>query len=99
MRRVRWLRPDFQAPEETRRAAAQPALDIEEPEAPDAIQWPRDDAASQFIALRTALARSPAPAAPRAMPAARSRSMSSTSVCASHSCHSLRDKKKELQHR
>jgi hypothetical protein len=62
---IRWLRPDFQAPEEARRTAAQPALSIEEPEAPDAIQWPRDDAASQFIALRTALARSPAPAAPR----------------------------------
>ncbi len=36
-----------------------------EPEASDAIQWPRDDAASQFIALRTALPRSPAPAASR----------------------------------
>jgi len=62
---IRWLRPDFQAPEETRRTAAQPALGIAEPEAPDAIQWPRDDAASQFIVLRTALARSPTPAAPR----------------------------------
>jgi hypothetical protein len=61
---VRWLRPDLQAPEETRRAAAQPALGIEEPEAPDAISWPRDDAARQFIVLRTALARSTAPAAP-----------------------------------
>ena len=61
---VRWLRPDFQAPEETRRAATQPALGIEEPEAPDAISWPRDDAARQFIVLRTALARSTAPAAP-----------------------------------
>jgi hypothetical protein len=61
---VRWLRPDFQAPEEIRRAAAQPALGIEEPETPDAISWPRDDAARQFIVLRTALARSTAPAAP-----------------------------------
>jgi hypothetical protein len=61
---IRWLRPEFQAPEETRRAAAQPVLGIEEPEAPDAINWPRDDAARQFIVLRTALARSAAPAAP-----------------------------------
>lgn len=60
---VRWLRPEFQAPEEIRRAA-QPALGIEESEASDAIRWPRDDAASQFIVLRTVLARSTGPAAP-----------------------------------
>ena len=46
---VRWLRPEFQAPEETRRAATQPALGIEPTEAPGAIVWPRDDPARQFI--------------------------------------------------
>ena len=33
-------------------------------ETPDAISWPRDDAARQFIVLRTALGRSTAPSAP-----------------------------------
>ena len=61
---VRWLRPEFQAPEEARRVATQPALDIEQAEAPGAILWPRDDPARQFIILRSALARFSAPAAP-----------------------------------
>jgi hypothetical protein len=61
---VRWLRPEFQAPEEVRRAATQPALDIEPTEAPGAIVWPRDDPARQFIVLRSALIRITAPTAP-----------------------------------
>ena len=61
---VRWLRPEFQAPEEARRIATQPTLDIEQAEAPGAILWPRDDPARQFIILRSALARFSAPAAP-----------------------------------
>jgi hypothetical protein len=61
---VRWLRPEFQAPEETRRAATQPALGIEPTEAPGAIIWPCDDPGRQFIALRGALTRANKPVAP-----------------------------------
>jgi hypothetical protein len=61
---VRWLRPEFQAPEEDRRAVVQPTLGIEQPETTDAIHWPRDDSARQFIVLRNALTRCAAPAAP-----------------------------------
>jgi hypothetical protein len=61
---VRWLRPEFQAPEEAHRVAIQPALGIEQTETPDAITWPRDDPARQFIILRNALIRCTAPAAP-----------------------------------
>jgi hypothetical protein len=60
---VRWLRPEFQAPEEVRRAS-QPTLDMEDAVAADAVQWPRNDTAGQYIVLRNALARAIAPSAP-----------------------------------
>lgn len=58
---VRWLRPEFQAPEETRRKAVQTEMAVAESTAPDAAPWPKD-VPSQFILLRTALARAPASA-------------------------------------
>jgi hypothetical protein len=58
---VRWLRPEFQAPEETRRKPVQTELAVEEAAAPGAVAWPKD-VPSQFILLRTALARGPASA-------------------------------------
>ncbi len=61
---VRWLRPDFQAPEETRRIAAQTTLDIDETPTTEPIQWPRDDTAGQYIVLRGALARAAGPTTP-----------------------------------
>ena len=63
---VRWLRPEFQAPEETRRRAA--AIQIEMPAAEPtpapaaADAWPKD-APAQFILLRAALSRGPGSAA------------------------------------
>jgi hypothetical protein len=53
----------FQAPEEGRRPATQPTLDIGQTETPDAVQWPRDDPARQFIVLRNVLTRCVAPTA------------------------------------
>ena len=52
---VRWLRPEFQAPQEVRRQAAQGALDVD---AADAAlpKWPAK-APEQFVALRAILAR------------------------------------------
>jgi hypothetical protein len=58
---VRWLRPEFQAPEETRRKAVQTEMAVEETTAPGAVAWPKD-VPSQFIILRTALTRGPASA-------------------------------------
>jgi hypothetical protein len=58
---VRWLRPEFQAPEEMRRKPVQTEMAVEEAAAPDAVAWPKD-VPSQFILLRTALARGPASA-------------------------------------
>ncbi|TCZ64299.1 class I SAM-dependent DNA methyltransferase [Roseicella aquatilis] len=58
---VRWLRPEFQAPEETRRKAVQTEMAVGETAAPGAVAWPKD-VPSQFIALRSALTRGPASA-------------------------------------
>lgn len=58
---VRWLRPEFQAPEETRRKAVQTEMAVGETAAPGAALWPKD-VPSQFIILRTALTRGPASA-------------------------------------
>ena len=62
---VRWLRPDYQAPAEDRRRAAQPAFDIAE--ADGLAPWPKA-VPDQYVALRRALASrtllSGAPAAP-----------------------------------
>jgi hypothetical protein len=61
---VRWLRAEFQAPEEVRRAATQTALAIDEMVPAEIVQWPRGDTARQYIVLRGALARAVGPAAP-----------------------------------
>lgn len=58
---VRWLRPEFQAPEETRRRAAAAAVQTEMPvgdaaPVPGADAWPKN-APAQFVALRAALSR------------------------------------------
>jgi hypothetical protein len=58
---VRWLRPEFQAPEETRRKAVQTEMAVEETTAPGAVVWPKD-VPSQFIILRAALTRGPSSA-------------------------------------
>ena len=58
---VRWLRPEFQAPEEVRRVATQTALIMDEIIAPGAAPWPRGDTAQQYIMLRSALARTTVP--------------------------------------
>lgn len=58
---VRWLRPEFQVPEETRRRAVQTEMAVAETTAPGAVAWPRD-VPSQFVLLRTALTRVPASA-------------------------------------
>ena len=55
--KVRWLRPEYQAPEETRRRAAQAQLDMDEAE-PGLVPWPRD-LPSQYMALRSALENGP----------------------------------------
>jgi len=58
---VHWLRPEFQAPEETRRRAVQTEMRVDETAVPGAAVWPKE-VPSQFIALRSALARGPASA-------------------------------------
>ena len=58
---VRWLRPDFQAPEETRRKAIQTEMVVDDNAPPGALPWPKD-VPSQFIILRTTLSRGPASA-------------------------------------
>ena len=61
---VRWLRPDFQAPEEVRRKPRQEAFEIAQAEpaaAPTAkTAWPKDMAA-QVATLRRTLERQPGP--------------------------------------
>jgi hypothetical protein len=57
---VRWLRPEFQAPEEARRRAVQTEIPMSEAPAA-AATWPKD-VPTQFIVLRSALARGPASA-------------------------------------
>jgi hypothetical protein len=64
---VRWLRPEFQAPEETRRKAVQTEMAVGETSAPGVVAWPKD-VPSQFISLRTALTRGPASAQDVARP-------------------------------
>ena len=56
---VRWLRPEFQAPEGTARPAAQPSLAMKEPAAAEATPWPKR-APEQYVALRAALGAAPA---------------------------------------
>ena len=58
---IRWLRPDFQAPEEVRRKAVQAEMAVDDTATPGALPWPKD-VPSQFIILRTALTRGPASA-------------------------------------
>jgi hypothetical protein len=58
---IRWLRPEFQAPEEARRKAVQTELAVPDATAPGAPAWPKDLPA-QLVALRTALTRAPASA-------------------------------------
>jgi hypothetical protein len=58
---VRWLRPEFQAPEETRRPTVQREMAVGEGVAVGATAWPKD-APSQFTMLRAALASGPASA-------------------------------------
>lgn len=55
--KVRWLRPEYQAPEETRRRAAQAQLDMDEA-GPGLAPWPKDLPA-QYMALRSALENGP----------------------------------------
>ena len=56
--KIRWLRPEFQAPEETQRRAVQRELEVDEGTAADIRPWPKDGP-SQFIALRAALSGGP----------------------------------------
>jgi hypothetical protein len=58
---IRWLRPDFQAPEEVRRKAVQAEMAVDDTATPGALPWPKD-APTQYIMLRTALTRGPASA-------------------------------------
>jgi hypothetical protein len=55
---VRWLRPEYQAPEEVRRRASQGALAVDDV-ADVARSWPKD-APAQYVALRAALRDGPA---------------------------------------
>lgn len=55
--KVRWLRPEYQAPEETRRRTAQAQLDMDEA-GPGVVPWPKDLPA-QYMALRSALEDGP----------------------------------------
>jgi len=58
--KVRWLRPSFQAPAETARAAQQTTLITDDIIIPGGIEqrWPKEEPA-QFVALRTALRTGP----------------------------------------
>ncbi|MFC3026979.1 MULTISPECIES: class I SAM-dependent DNA methyltransferase [Roseomonadaceae] len=58
---VRWLRPEFQAPQEARRPAVQGEMLVPEAAIPGAPPWPVEGPA-QYVALRAALARGPASA-------------------------------------
>ncbi len=56
---IRWLRPEFQAPEEARPTARQQTMDVDaEAPIPDAARWPKEEPA-QFVALRAALRQGP----------------------------------------
>jgi hypothetical protein len=55
---VRWLRPEYQAPEEARRHATQGALAVDEVTM-EASPWPKS-APAQYVALRAALSGGPA---------------------------------------
>ena len=59
---VRWLRPEFQAPEAVRRVAIQSALDVGETTIANALQRPRGDTARQYIVPRGLLTRATVPA-------------------------------------
>jgi hypothetical protein len=67
---VRWLRPDFQAPEEARRKPRQEAFEIAAaepaPEPAAKAAWPKD-MATQVAALRRSLERQPGPVSARAL--------------------------------
>lgn len=56
--KIRWLRPEFQAPEEARRPAVQREMDVGEGIAAGLRPWPKD-APSQFTVLRAALSGGP----------------------------------------
>ena len=59
---VRWLRPDFQAPQEAARRATQRTLDVAQAEPAGALPaWPKS-VPEQFVALRATLAAGPADA-------------------------------------
>ena len=58
---IRWLRPEFQAPEETRRRTIQRELDVAEGSEAGIPPWPKD-APAQYMVLRAALASGPASA-------------------------------------
>lgn len=62
---VRWLRPEFQAPDEARRraAAVQIGMPVAEPAPPPAADARPEEAPAQFILLRAALTRGPGSAA------------------------------------
>ncbi|HEY0419848.1 MAG TPA: type IIL restriction-modification enzyme MmeI [Acetobacteraceae bacterium] len=51
---VRWLRPEFQVPEEARRARAQASMAMAQADDTAAPRWPKQ-APAQFVALRAAL--------------------------------------------
>jgi hypothetical protein len=55
---VRWLRPDFQAPEETQHRIVQREMAVNEGTASGLRPWPKD-APSQFVVLRAALSGGP----------------------------------------
>jgi hypothetical protein len=57
--KVHWLRPEFQAPEETRRKAVQTVMDVGAVMSLGLAMWPKDTP-TQFIMLRSALTRGPA---------------------------------------
>ncbi len=56
---VRWLRREYQAPEETGRRATQSSLVIEETTVVEALPWPKR-IPDQYVTLRAALAGHPA---------------------------------------
>lgn len=58
---VRWLRPEFQAPQEAPRVAVQTEMLVPDAAPAGAPAWPRE-APAQYVALRAALARGPASA-------------------------------------
>lgn len=55
---VRWLRPDFQAPEETQRKAQQISLAVDAAQEAPEHRWPKEEPA-QFVALRAMLRQGP----------------------------------------